>query len=160
MLRSQRLPLCTSAHFRNFANSRPRNIDFGSGMWCRPNPSFSTSQLNGCRLTFGRFQGTLCTTLPQGPVLLQVWALRTLPRHKVPEHKETTTQRWQANRCFSTQASPIMHVLARVCFFRIGPQAAYNKSGKSTPWIAFGDVNLSVPAGSVVWQVHWDIGPL
>ena len=52
-----------------------------------------------------------------------------------------------------------MHMLARVCFFRIGPQAARDKASKSTELSASGALDFSVPADSVAWQGHWDIAP-
>ena len=55
-----------------------------------------------------------------------------------------------------------MHMLARVCFFRIGPQAARDKSTKSTmstELSASGAMDFSVLADSVAWQGHWDIAP-
>ena len=48
-----------------------------------------------------------------------------------------------------------MHMLARVCFFRIGPPAANDKFGESTELSASGPV----AADSVAWQGHWDIAP-
>ena len=52
-----------------------------------------------------------------------------------------------------------MHMLARVCFLRIGPQAARDKPSKSTELSASGALDFSVPADSVAWQGHWDIAP-
>ena len=52
-----------------------------------------------------------------------------------------------------------MQMLARVCFFRIGPKAARDKSGKSAELSASGAMDFSVPADSVAQHGHWDIAP-
>ena len=52
-----------------------------------------------------------------------------------------------------------MHMLASVCLFRIGLQAALGRYSKSAELSASGAVDFSVPADSVAWQGHWDIAP-
>ena len=50
-----------------------------------------------------------------------------------------------------------MHMLARVCFFHIGPEVCTGRSGKSNELNASGDMDFSILAGSFPRTGHWDI---
>ena len=92
-----------------------------------------------------------------------VWPVRTLLKLWIPQNQGPEKKRWPCSPCFSVEASPVpMHMLSRVCFFRIDPKVTCHKSGrsdKSNELSASGDMYFSIPAGSLPGPSRWDIAP-